>query len=286
MTYIAAKVKSLNSQGLDLSNEHRLASYLRAYWQARTERLALPSTLAGIDSEEQQNRLRPVLNPADHRDQVGQVIFSEANEIDQALARAEYAAPIWAVTPPAEQANCLLKAADLLESHSPALIALAIREAGKSYPNAIAELREAVDFLRYYANQVTRDFQIDTHPPLGPIVCISPWNFPLAIFLGQVGAALAAGNVVLAKPAEQTPLIASLAIKLLHQAGIPEDVVQLLPGEGDVGTQLVADRRIQGVMFTGCTTVAQHIASQLAERLNKAGRPIPLIAEARVASMP
>lgn len=270
----------LNSQGLDLSNEHRLAS-LSAGLLASTnkERLALPSTLARIEDEEHQNRLRPVLNPADHRDQVGQVIFSEESEIDQALERAEYAAPIWAVTPPAERANCLLKAADLLESHSPALIALAIREAGKSYPNAIAELREAVDFLRYYANQVARDFQIDTHPPLGPIVCISPWNFPLAIFLGQVSAALAAGNVVLAKPAEQTPLIASLAIKLLHQAGIPEDVVQLLPGEGDVGAQLVANHRIQGVMFTGSTAVAQHIASQLAQRLNKAGRPIPFIAE-------
>ena len=172
----------------------------------------------------------------------------------------------------------MLKAADLLEAQTPNFIALAIREAGKSYANAIAELREAVDFLRYYARQVAENFEIDTHPAIGPVVCISPWNFPLAIFLGQVSAALAAGNVVLAKPAEQTPLIASAAIDALHQAGIPKEVVQLLPGEGDVGSTLVADRRIQGVMFTGSTTVAGIIADNLSQRLNTAGQPIPLIA--------
>lgn len=283
--FIAAGENRLNSQGLDLSNEHRLAS-LSAGLLASTakQQLAVPSTFEANGDmtewpESAKARLIDVLNPADRRDKVGQAVFSTQEEVNQALKRAEHAFPIWAVTPPIERASCLLKAADLLEAQTPDFIALAIREAGKSYANAVAELREAVDFLRYYARQVAEHFEIDTHPALGPIVCISPWNFPLAIFLGQVSAALAAGNVVLAKPAEQTPLIASAAIDVLHQAGIPKEAVQLLPGEGDVGSSLVADQRIQGVMFTGSTAVAGIIAENLSQRFNAAGQPIPLIAE-------
>jgi RHH-type proline utilization regulon transcriptional repressor/proline dehydrogenase/delta 1-pyrroline-5-carboxylate dehydrogenase len=157
---------------------------------------------------------------------------------------------------------------------------LLAREAGKTYANAIAEVREAVDFLRYYAVQARNDFSNDAHRPLGPVVCISPWNFPLAIFSGQVAAALAAGNPVLAKPAEQTPLIAAQAVRLLLEAGIPEGVVQLLPGRGEtVGARLVGDDRVKGVMFTGSTEVARLLQRNIAGRLDAQGRPIPLIAE-------
>jgi RHH-type proline utilization regulon transcriptional repressor/proline dehydrogenase/delta 1-pyrroline-5-carboxylate dehydrogenase len=157
---------------------------------------------------------------------------------------------------------------------------LLVREAGKTYLNAIAEVREAVDFLRYYAVQARNDFSNDAHRPLGPVVCISPWNFPLAIFTGQVAAALAAGNPVLAKPAEQTPLIAAQAVRLLLEAGIPEGVLQLLPGRGEtVGARLVGDERVKGVMFTGSTEVARLLQRNIAGRLDPQGRPIPLIAE-------
>jgi RHH-type proline utilization regulon transcriptional repressor/proline dehydrogenase/delta 1-pyrroline-5-carboxylate dehydrogenase len=166
-----------------------------------------------------------------------------------------------------------------MEERMPALLGPIVREAGKSLANAVSEVREAVDFLRYYAAQVRGGFNNDTHRPLGPVVCISPWNFPLAIFTGQVAAALAAGNPVLAKPAEETPLVAALAVRLLREAGVPPAAVQLLPGGGEVGARLVADPRTRGVMFTGSTDVARLIARQLAERLNPDGRPVPLIAE-------
>ncbi|MGK4781096.1 aldehyde dehydrogenase family protein, partial [Salmonella enterica] len=149
------------------------------------------------------------------------------------------------------------------------LMGLIIREAGKTLSNAIAEVREAVDFLRYYAAQVRGGFSNDTHRPLGPVVCISPWNFPLAIFTGQVSAALAAGNPVLAKPAEQTPLIAAQAVRILREAGVPAGAVQLLPGRGEtVGAALVKDGRTKGVMFTGSTEVARILQRTLAGRLD------------------
>ena len=157
---------------------------------------------------------------------------------------------------------------------------LLVREAGKTWPSAVAEVREAVDFLRYYAAQARDQFDNATHLPLGPVVCISPWNFPLAIFTGQVAAALAAGNPVLAKPAEQTPLIALEAVRRLHAAGVPRAALQWLPGDGaTVGAALVADPRTRGVMFTGSTEVARLLQAQLAERLNPDGQPVPLVAE-------
>jgi RHH-type proline utilization regulon transcriptional repressor/proline dehydrogenase/delta 1-pyrroline-5-carboxylate dehydrogenase len=167
-----------------------------------------------------------------------------------------------------------------MEAEMQPLIGIVVREAGKTFANGIAEVREAVDFLRYYAAQARADFVNDSHRPLGAVVCISPWNFPLAIFTGQVAAALAAGNTVLAKPAEQTPLVAAQAVRILLQAGIPEGVVQLLPGEGGVvGDALVRDERVRGVMFTGSTEVAGLLARRLAGRLDAHGRPVPLIAE-------
>lgn len=160
------------------------------------------------------------------------------------------------------------------------LLGLLMREAGKNAGNAVAEVREAVDFLRYYAAQVQSTFDNATHIPLGPVACISPWNFPLAIFMGQVAAALAAGNPVLAKPAEQTPLIAAEAVRLLRQAGVPRAAVQLLPGQGEtVGAHLIGDARVMGVMFTGSTEVARILQRTIAGRLDAAGRPIALIAE-------
>jgi RHH-type proline utilization regulon transcriptional repressor/proline dehydrogenase/delta 1-pyrroline-5-carboxylate dehydrogenase len=137
-----------------------------------------------------------------------------------------------------------------------------------------------VDFLRYYAGELRRDFDNATHQPLGPVVCISPWNFPLAIFAGQVAAALAAGNVVLAKPAEQTPLVAAAAVAALHAAGVPRGALQLLPGRGEtVGAALVGDARVQGVLFTGSTEVARLLQRALSRRLTAGGQPVPLIAE-------
>lgn len=173
----------------------------------------------------------------------------------------------------------LERAADLMEAELQQLMGLLVRESGKTFANAIAEVREAVDFLRYYAIQA-RSFGNDSHRPLGPVVCISPWNFPLAIFTGQVCAALAAGNTVLAKPAEQTPLIAAQAVRLLRQAGVPAGAVQLLPGRGEtVGARLVGDERVRGVMFTGSTEVAGILQRNIAGRLDAQGRTIPLIAE-------
>ena len=161
----------------------------------------------------------------------------------------------------------------------PELLGLIVREAGKTLSNAVAEVREAVDFLRYYAAQISDHDPAGSHTPLGIVACISPWNFPLAIFTGQVAAALAAGNAVLAKPAEETPLIAAQAVAILREAGIPAGAVQLLPGAGETGARLVADPRVQGVMFTGSTAVARLIQRQLASRLAPDGSPVPLIAE-------
>ncbi|CAA0098552.1 Bifunctional protein PutA [Starkeya nomas] len=265
-----------NSAGLDLSNEQRLASLAAALLAGSAAPLKATPLLgdgpvAGI--------ARPVLNPADHRDQVGVVEEATPEIVARAMEIAQGAAPIWQSTPPAERAACLFRAAELMEARLPTLIGIIVREAGKSFPNAIGEVREAVDFLRYYGAQVRDGFSNDTHRPLGPVVCISPWNFPLAIFAGQVAAALAAGNAVLAKPAEETPLIAFAAVEILREAGVPPGAVQLVPGAGEVGAALVGDTRTRGVMFTGSTEVARLIQRQLAGRLNPDGSVIPLIAE-------
>jgi RHH-type proline utilization regulon transcriptional repressor/proline dehydrogenase/delta 1-pyrroline-5-carboxylate dehydrogenase len=258
-----------NSAGIDFSNEQRLASL------SVTLRTGLPDVWhAGARHAPS----RAVRNPADWRDMVGQVAEASAADVETAVASAS-GDRVWQRTPPAARADILLRAADMLEDAGPHLMGLIVREAGKTLPNALGEIREAVDFLRYYATQARDTLAADTHRPLGPVACISPWNFPLAIFTGQVGAALAAGNPVLAKPAEETPLIAAQAVRLLHEAGVPQAALHLLPGDGRVGAQLVADPRVRGVMFTGSTDVAKTIARSLAERLNPDGRPVPLIAE-------
>ncbi|WP_245906351.1 bifunctional proline dehydrogenase/L-glutamate gamma-semialdehyde dehydrogenase PutA [Teichococcus aestuarii] len=264
-----------NSAGLDLSDEHSLAA-LAGTLRAGTAPLRAAPMPPAEGSEAAPPR--PVRNPADGRDVVGHVAEATPAAVDAALARAAEAAPGWAALPAARRADCLDRAAGLMEARLPALLGPLVREAGKSLPNAVGEVREAVDFLRYYAAQA-REFGGATHRPLGPVACISPWNFPLAIFTGQVAAALAAGNAVLAKPAEEAPLTASLAIGLLHEAGVPPEAAQLLPGDGAVGARLVADPRVQGVMFTGSTDVARLIQRQLAGRLGADGRPVPLVAE-------
>ncbi|EKY3192955.1 trifunctional transcriptional regulator/proline dehydrogenase/L-glutamate gamma-semialdehyde dehydrogenase [Cronobacter turicensis] len=267
----------VNSAGLDLANEHRLASLSSSLLNSALQKWrALPMLEDAVDNGE----LAPVINPAEPRDIVGYAREATEAEVAQALQSAVNNAPIWFATPPQERAAILERAAVLMEDQTQTLIGILVREAGKTFANAIAEVREAVDFLRYYAGQVRDDFDNETHRPLGPVVCISPWNFPLAIFTGQVAAALAAGNSVLAKPAEQTPLIAAQGIQILLDAGVPQGVVQLLPGRGEtVGAQLTGDPRVRGVMFTGSTEVATLLQRNLADRLDPQGRPTPLIAE-------
>ncbi len=265
-----------NSSGPDLAHEPTLRQ-LAADMQAQVQAVTVTPLMAAPFVGAERITLR---NPADPSDVLGTVQYASAADVEAALQAAHEAALSWAATPPAQRAAMLEQAADLLQADAPRVMALLVREAGKTWAHAVAELREAVDFLRYYATQVRRDFDPGTHTPLGPVVCISPWNFPLAIFVGQVAAALAAGNPVLAKPAESTPAIAALAVQALWQAGVARAAVQLLPGLGrEVGLQLVRDARVQGVLFTGSTETARVLQAALAERLNVHGQPVPLIAE-------
>jgi len=262
-----------NSAGIDLSNEDVLRQVSATLAEARTW-TAAPLLAAPGDNS---GTFHPVRNPAQHGDIVGHVTEATAADVELALAGAAAYAMDWQTVAASDRAEALLRAADLYEAHQLELMALAIREAGKSLPNAIAEIREAVDFLRYYAEEIRHQTNVLA---LGPVTCISPWNFPLAIFTGQVAAALAAGNVVLAKPAEQTPLIAHRAVQLLHEAGIPRAALQFLPGQGDVvGAGLCNDARVKGVIFTGSTEVAQLINRTLAKRAVAEQCDIPLIAE-------
>jgi RHH-type proline utilization regulon transcriptional repressor/proline dehydrogenase/delta 1-pyrroline-5-carboxylate dehydrogenase len=261
-----------NSSGIDLSDEDVLAALASALSQPRVYD-ATPL----IDGPFTQSEWEEVTNPADHRDTVGHVHDALPADVETALAAATAYAMDWQTTAPSIRADTIARVADLYEENCSELMALAVREAGKSLPNAIAEVREAVDFLRYYAAQI---HGTPNALALGPVACISPWNFPLAIFTGQVAAALAAGNVVLAKPAEQTPLIAHRAVQLFHQAGIPKGALQLLPGRGEVvGAALTGDTRVRGVIFTGSTEVAQLINKTLAQRAAAESCEIPLIAE-------
>lgn len=254
-----------NSAGLDLSNELELTQLQQGLMASEVRSWEACPLLA--DGEHKAGSAHEVRNPAERSDIVGRVIETRVEEVDQAVAFALEAAPSWAATPVSERAACLERGADLLEQQREALIGLAVREAGKTLNNAISEVREAVDFCRYYAAQILHEFKQPLPQPLGAVACISPWNFPLAIFLGEVSAALAAGNTVLAKPAEQTSLMAACAVRLLHQAGVPRAVLQLLPGRGEtVGAALVADARVRGVIFTGSTEVAHSIQHTLASR--------------------
>jgi RHH-type proline utilization regulon transcriptional repressor/proline dehydrogenase/delta 1-pyrroline-5-carboxylate dehydrogenase len=261
-----------NSSGIDLTNENVLAGLASALAQPRVYDAA-----PLIDGQFVPSERKDIVNPACHSDLVGHVADASAADVETALAAAAAYAMDWQTTAPSVRADTIARVADLFEENCHELMSLAVREAGKSLPNAIAEVREAVDFLRYYAAQVHNTPNVLA---LGPVTCISPWNFPLAIFTGQVTAALAAGNVVLAKPAEQTPLIAHRAVQLFHEAGIPKGALQYLPGRGEVvGAALTSDARVRGVIFTGSTEVAQLINRTLARRSLDEANEIPLIAE-------
>ena len=276
-----------NSRGLDLCDAAVLRELAQAMQAATGPWNAGPLVGGAAGSG---GGARPLLDPADRRRRVGTVAEATRADVDQALVRAAAAAAGWDATPAGERAACLERAADLLEEDMAALMALAVREAGKTIADALAEVREAVDFCRYYAARARADFAAPVAMPgptgetshvalhgRGVFACVSPWNFPLAIFLGQVGAALAAGNAVVAKPAEQTPLIAWRAVRHLHEAGVPADVLHLLPGDGPgVGAPLVGDERVGGVAFTGSVEVAHAVNRALAER---PGPIAPLIAE-------
>ena len=264
-----------NSAGLDLSDERALESLSAALLEsAAMQWRAQPRLVAGEGS----GTSASVMNPGDHRDIVGDVVSATEEEARAAVSAAAASAAAWAAVPPAERALCLDRAADLYQARMPILLGLIAREAGKSQPNAIAEVREAIDFLRFYAAQARRTLG-PVHAPLGPVVCISPWNFPLAIFTGQISAALVSGNPVLAKPAEETPLVAAEGVRLLHEAGIPLSALQFVPGDGTIGAALVGAPETAGVMFTGSTDVARLIQRQLAGRTSATGRPVPLVAE-------
>jgi RHH-type transcriptional regulator, proline utilization regulon repressor / proline dehydrogenase / delta 1-pyrroline-5-carboxylate dehydrogenase len=257
-----------NSRGLDLANDQVLAS-LAAVLPAGGKLAAVPVLADGPGKGSE----RAVTNPADRRDVVGTVIEATPEQVDAACALARP----WQ-EPPAARAATLRQAADLMEERLEPLLGPIVREAGKTFGNAVGEVREAVDFLRYYAGCI-EGFSNDTHRPLGLVACISPWNFPLSIFTGQIAGALAAGNAVIAKPAEETPLIAAQTIALLHEAGVPREALQLLPGDGTTGERLVGNPTVAGVVFTGSTEVARSINRQLARRLGADGRPPALIAE-------
>ncbi|MEP5937215.1 MAG: bifunctional proline dehydrogenase/L-glutamate gamma-semialdehyde dehydrogenase PutA [Erythrobacter sp.] len=262
-----------NSRGLDLSDENGLAGLseqLQA--SANVEWRAAPTLASSTE-----NAAEDVRNPGDHRDIVGQVQWALEEDALAAAKLAHNGFAAWSQTSVDERADCLDRAADALDNRMEQLLGLIMREAGKSAPNAIAEVREAVDFLRYYAKQARQHHGASV--PLGPVLCISPWNFPLAIFIGQVAAALVAGNCVLAKPAEETPLIAAQAVAILHETGVPKEALQLVPGAGQIGAALVAAPQVCGIMFTGSTEVAKLIQRQLAKRTLADGSPIPLIAE-------
>ncbi|MEO8367150.1 MAG: bifunctional proline dehydrogenase/L-glutamate gamma-semialdehyde dehydrogenase PutA [Pseudoxanthomonas sp.] len=270
-----------NSMGANLANDNELRTLAEqvnaAFEQAGPHGWRAAPLVPGAVLS---TRALPVTNPADRRQTVGEWHAADVAIVEKALHNAVTAQPGWDRTPAAGRATILEHAAELLEARMPEFIALCVKEAGKTIPDGVAEVREAVDFLRYYAAQARAQFGAPERLPgptgesnelqlhgRGVFVCISPWNFPLAIFLGQVAAALAAGNSVIAKPAEQTNLIGHAAVQLLHEAGVPENVVQFLPGDGAVvGAALTKDPRVAGVAFTGSTDTARAINRAMAAR--------------------
>ena len=266
-----------NARGVNLADplewfpvREQMEKHLHEQWRAA-------SIVAGKRSGSETIDAR---NPTNRGETIGQVRAASIQDVDQAVATADRVQRDWDATPASERAKILERAADLYEAHMPELLAFCVREAGRTIVDSVSEVREAVDFLRYYASRARAEFERGIRLPgptgesnelrlrgRGTFVCISPWNFPLAIFTGQIAAALAAGNCAIAKPAEQTPLIAARAVELLHEAGVPREVLHLLLGEGGtIGARVVADPRIAGVAFTGSTETARAIHRSLAER--------------------
>ena len=276
-----------NSQGMDMSDQAILNKLGEALALSRKQDFLAAPVVGGriVDL----GHRAAVRNPADRREVIGYMVNAEAADAATAMQSAAAAHRGWDATPAGERAAKLERAADLMEQRMAELVALVVREGGRTQGDSVAEVREAIDFLRYYAKEARQKFSDPIALPgptgekntlalrgRGVFVCISPWNFPLAIFTGQIAAALASGNCVAAKPAEQTPIIGSVAVALLHEAGIPKDVLHFLPGDGRIGAALVADPHCAGVAFTGSTEVAKLIATSLA---TKPGPLVPLIAE-------
>ena len=265
-----------NSMGANLANDDTLSALAASINAAVKDWQATPLVPGATPS----GAANAVTNPADRRERIGQWIAADAAAVEKALANAVASQDGWDRMPAASRARILEHAADLMEARMPEFLALCVKEAGKSLSASVAEVREAVDFLRYYALQARKLFGAPEKLPgptgesnelwlhgRGVFVCISPWNFPLAIYVGQVAAALAAGNSVIAKPAEQTTLTAFVATQLMHEAGVPKDVLQFLPGDGaTVGAALTRDARVAGVCFTGSTDTAWAINRSLAAR--------------------
>ncbi|MCE3268751.1 MAG: putA, partial [Burkholderiales bacterium] len=259
----------INSKGLDLTNDIFLANLqneLNTYATKVYKAYPLVVNLAKNDNPE----ITKVINPANADDIVGYVTKAGNNDIDNAVSNAKQAFAGWSQVLPAARADILIKTADKMEEHYHELLGILVREAGKTLQNAIAEVREAVDFCRYYAKQAVTEFSNDTHKALGVFVCISPWNFPLAIFMGEISSALVAGNTVIAKPSYQTNLVAFYAVELFYAAGMPRDVLQLMPGSGSViGNGLTRHKDVAGVIFTGSTATAQTINQNLSLKAHK-----------------
>jgi RHH-type proline utilization regulon transcriptional repressor/proline dehydrogenase/delta 1-pyrroline-5-carboxylate dehydrogenase len=276
-----------NSEGRNLADTDYLQSLAGDLADSAVQRFEAP-VMVGKDST--MGEAKPIVDPANHQHVVGHTASASEQHVQKAFELAERAQPAWDRAGGPARAEILERAADALEADASTLLALCVREAGKLIGDANDELREAVDFLRYYAAQARDQFgaPVDLPGPTGEhnslamagrgvFVCISPWNFPLAIFVGQVAAALAAGNAVVAKPAEQTPLVAARAVSLLRKAGVPVDVLHFLPGDGaTVGATAVAHPATAGVAFTGSTQTARHISLALAQ---KDGPIATLIAE-------
>lgn len=279
-----------NSLGVDLIDPASLRALARDMKDATRPWRADPVIAGAVTTLGPGGSGKPVINPAFTSSSPGLVVEATAGDVARAVEIAVRAASKWDAVLASDRATCLEKAADMMEERRAELMAMCVREAGKTIPDAIAEVREAVDFCRYYADRGRQDFSRPEQMPgptgesnrvtlhgRGVFACISPWNFPLAIFTGQVVAALAAGNAVVAKPAEQTPLIAARAVDILHRAGVPGDVLHYLPGGGaSLGAPLAANPGISGVCFTGSVETAHTINRVLAER---PGPIIPLIAE-------
>lgn len=275
-----------NSIGIDLHGDKPTRPVLDAIENASGKTYDACSIVNGMD-----HKNGPSLentSPTRTKDILGDVWYATQSDIQKAFEILKTGYPKWNATPALNRAAVLNKIADLYEENMNDMIGILVREAGKTIPDAVAEVREAVDFCRYYAVQGEKDFTVHTlEVPTGErnqlwlegrgiFVCISPWNFPLAIFTGQVVAALMAGNAVVAKPAEQTPAIACYAVRLMLNAGVPGDAIALLQGDGTVGEKIINHKDIAGVAFTGSTQVAKIIHRTLADR---DGAILPLIAE-------
>ncbi|KID58067.1 transcriptional regulator [Pseudoalteromonas luteoviolacea] len=258
-----------NSKGLDLTNINHITPM-----RDNLQKWVDDNLITAADVPEGHEA---VLNPANHSEVVGSIRHQDAQEMQQLVASAEAAFATWSQTPVSERAEILRRTGDALERHRDELIAMCIKEAGKITQDGIDEVREAVDFCRYYAAKAEELSLDERFSPRGVILCISPWNFPLAIFLGQVAAAIVTGNTVIAKPAEQTSLVALRTIELMEEVGLPKGIVQPVIARGsEVGKHIVPDTRIQTVMFTGSTETGTRISQTLAER---GGDQVPLIAE-------